>query len=102
MNEEQIKTMIRQELQILFGSDKFVFQQNMQLIDGKNLQLGKNNGTKIGTEISQKLGFFNAVPVDQPATVSDPSGVGDAGVDTPARTAINAIIDRLQELGLVA
>ena len=102
MNEEQIKTMIRQELQILFGSDKFVFQQNMQLIDGKNLQLGKNNGTKIGTEISQKLGFFNAVPVDQPATVSDPSGAGDAGVDTPARTAINAIIDRLQELGLVA
>jgi hypothetical protein len=58
-------------------------------------------GTKIGTATTQKIGFFNATPVDQPATVADPSGV-TTDEDVEARTAINAIIDRLQELGLIA
>jgi hypothetical protein len=34
------------------------------------------------------------------ATVTDPTG--GLTVDAEARTAINAIIDRLQELGLIA
>lgn len=57
-------------------------------------------GMQIGTSSSQLLGFYGVAPVDQPATVSDPAGGGT--VDTEARTAINAIIDRLQELGLIA
>jgi hypothetical protein len=57
-------------------------------------------GIKIGSATSSLLGFYGATPVDQPATVADPAGGGT--VDTEARTAINAIIDRLQELGLIA
>lgn len=70
------------------------------VLDGVNLSFGTTSGTKIGTATSQKIGFFNATPVDQPVTVADPTG----GVtqDAEARTAINAIIDRLQELGLIA
>jgi hypothetical protein len=62
---------------------------------------GTLRGIKIGSATSSLLGFYGATPVDQPATVSDPSGV-TTDEDVEARTAINAIIDRLQELGLIA
>jgi len=63
--------------------------------------LPTSGGVKIGTATNQLLGFYGATPVDQPATVADPSGV-TTDEDVEARTAINAIIDRLQELGLIA
>ena len=67
---------------------------------GTNIALATTTGTKIGTSTAQLLGFYNAVPVDQPATVTDPSG--GAVVDVEARTAVIAVLDRLQELGLIA
>jgi len=69
-----------------------------------NTTAGSAGGTKRGLQIcsaaTDELGFFGATPVDQPATVADPSGGGT--VDTEARAAIEAVIDRLQELGLIA
>jgi hypothetical protein len=35
--------------------------------DGTNIPLNSTTGTKIGTATSQKLGFWNATPVDRPA-----------------------------------
>jgi hypothetical protein len=75
--------------------------------------LPTTGGTKIGTSTSQLLGFYNAVPVDQPATVTDAATQDLTGSDTvdkvkleadltSCKNAINAIIDRLQELGLIA
>jgi len=61
---------------------------------------GTKRGLQIGGASTDELGFFGATPVDQPATVADPSG--GSTVDTEARTAIAAVIDRLQELGLIA
>jgi hypothetical protein len=61
---------------------------------------GTLRGIKIGSATSSLLGFYGATPVDRPATVTDPTGGGT--IDTEARTAINDIIDRLQELGLIA
>lgn len=61
---------------------------------------GTLRGIKLGSASTSLLGFYGATPVDQPLTVSDPAGGGT--VDTEARTAIGAIIDRLQELGLIA
>jgi hypothetical protein len=63
--------------------------------------LPTSGGVKIGTATNQLLGFYGVTPVDQPVTVADPSGV-TTDEDVEARTAINAIIDRLQELGLIA
>lgn len=40
------------------------------------------------------------IPVDQLDTITDPSG--GATVDSEARTAVNSLIDRLQEIGLIA
>ena len=61
---------------------------------------GTKRGLQIGGASTDELGFFGATPVDQPATVADPSG--GSTVDTEARAAIAAVIDRLQELGLIA
>ena len=61
---------------------------------------GTLRGLKIGDAATALLGFYGVTPVDQPATVTDPTGGGT--IDAEARTAIEAIIDRLQELGLIA
>ena len=100
--EQEIRKIIADELSWLIKIDRLVIPKSLQILDARNIQVGRGTGCKIATATDQKLGFFGTTPVDQPATVSDPSGAGDAGVDTPARTAINAIIDRLQELGLIA
>jgi|SRR3990167_3051158 len=100
MDEAQVREIIKDELANLIKSDRYTFHKNVQFLDGRNIQVGLTNGTKIGTATAQKIGFYNATPVDQPATISDPTG----GItqDAEARTAINTLIDRLQELGLIA
>jgi len=61
---------------------------------------GTLRGLKIGSASTSLIGFYGATPVDRPDTVADPTGGGT--IDAEARTAINALIDRLQELGLIA
>lgn len=100
MTPEQVRQIIREELASLLKSDRYLFEKHIQMADGRNIQTGLTTGTKIGTAATQKLGFFGVTPVDQPATVSDPSG--GLTDDAQARAAINSIIDRLQELGLIA
>lgn len=68
MNEEQIRQIIREELGGLIKSDRYVFEKAIQIADGRNIQVAKGTGTKIGTEggaTGQKLGFFGATPVVQ-------------------------------------
>ena len=59
-----------------------------------------NGNCIIGNQTSDQIGFYGIGPVDQPLTVAD--AAGGSTVDAEARTAVNAIIDRLQELGLIA
>jgi hypothetical protein len=64
--------------------------------DGGNVVLGTTTGTKIGTATTQKLGFYNATPVVQPAAVADA---------TDAATVIaqlNDLLAKLRTLGLIA
>ena len=61
---------------------------------------GTKRGLQIGGASTDELGFFGATPVDQPASISDPSG--GTTQDTEARSAIASIIDALEELGLLA
>ena len=46
-------------------SDRYVFAKDVQIMDGRDIQLAKGRGTMIGTEASQKLGFYGATPVIQ-------------------------------------
>lgn len=41
------------------------------LSDGANIVVGTTTGSKIGTDPTQKLGFFNATPIVQPANTTD-------------------------------
>ena len=88
--EEQIKKLTARVNEFML-SDKYHINRNIEI---------GTPGTRIGTSTAQKLAFFNATPVNQPDTISDPTGGGT--IDTQARSAVNALIDRLQELGLIA
>ena len=68
--------------------------------DAADLVFGTSTGTKIGTATTQKLGFYNATPIVQGASVAD--ATGGAIIDAEARTAINALISRIEALGLIA
>lgn|SRR3990167_4252654 len=81
-------------------SDRYIFQKNIQIMDGRNVQLALGTGTKIGTAISQKLGFFNKTPIIQQSAITAPTGGGT--VDSQARTAINSLITTLEDFGLIA
>lgn len=59
---------------------------NLLLEDAGNIVLGTTTGTKIGTATTQKLGFYNATPIIQPASVTTAQGLAD----------------RLTDLGLLA
>ena len=102
LTEEDVRKIIREEISTLFGRDKFVFEKNIQILNARNIQVGRGNGTKIGTAVDQKIGLYNTTPVVQASAISAPSGGGDAGVDTPARNAINSIRTALKNLGIIA
>jgi hypothetical protein len=61
-----------------------------------DLILTTATGTKIGTATTQKLGFFNATPVVQPAAVADAT---DAAT---AITQLNDLLAAMRTLGLIA
>ena len=80
--------------------------------DAKNIAVNTTTGTKIGTATSQKLGFFNATPVVQPAAAAQAAapaggtGAAEGGWDTAghrdsAIATINAIRTALVNLGII-
>lgn len=87
MREEDIqiiREIIQEELANLIGIDRYLFQKHIQIFDARNIQLGKTNGTKIGTEgattakptIGQKIGFYGTTPTLRPTAVA----VSSAGI----------------------
>lgn len=111
--QEQRLARVEGLLAALCKSDRYVFEKLVQFADGRHIQTGRTTGTKIATASDQLLGFYGATPVDRPATVSDPSAGSITGADTVSasaistnfsstNTAVGLIIDRLQELGLIA
>ena len=83
------------------GVEEYEFSNVLFTIgDANNISIGTTTGTKIATSTTQKLGFWNATPIVQPAHIADPAG--GATVDAEARTAINSILAQLASLGLQA
>lgn len=79
---------------------------SLVLADGDDLTLGSSTGTKIGTGASQKLGFWNASPIVQPADAdqaavtpsTDFTGLGtvDASVVLSAVQAVETLVNALR------
>ena len=118
MDEQEVRQIIREEianasrelLLELVQPERYTFQKHIQMFDSRNIQTGRTDGTIIATASDQKIGFYGTTPVDQPATVADPSisTVSGSGADATINTnftnldnAVESIIDRLQELGLI-
>ncbi len=66
--------------------------------DAANIVLNTTTGTKIGTGTTQKLGFFNATPIVQPAANADTSGATLGQLETE----VNELKATLRSLGLIA
>jgi len=98
MTPDEVRAIVRSELQEFLASDRYIFSKHVQFLDGRNIQAGRGTGTKIGTAADQKIGFFGTTPVVQASAISAPAGGGT--VDAEARTAINTIRTVLQAIGL--
>lgn len=78
--------------------------------DATNIAVNATTGTKIGTATTQKIGFYNAAPVVQGASIADVNtatvdtsyGQPEVDVITDLRTKVNSLISRLEALGLIA
>jgi len=77
------------------------------LDDGANVAVGTGTGTKIGTAVSQKLGFWGATPVTQPSgadqaavTLGNTDGeIGGLTIsDPPTQAEVQALRDKCEEL----
>jgi hypothetical protein len=53
--------------------------QNVTIVDGKHVQTGTATGTKFGTDVAQKLSFWNATPIVQPASADQAAVTLTAG-----------------------
>jgi hypothetical protein len=97
-----------------FTGGLIVTTTNVTITD-VNIALSATTGTKIGTATTQKLGFFNATPVAQPATTGTTTGftvVGSSAVVAPESTftgnigatayTIGDVVNALKKLGLLA
>lgn len=80
----------------------------LQMAEGHHIQTGTTTGTKIGTAASQKLGFFNATPIIQPAGWAAPTGTlarttfaSDTATLTQVAQRLAALITDLSGLGLI-
>lgn len=105
LTELQVRQIIREELQRFILSDRYAFEKHLQIFDGKNIQLAKGTGTKIGTESTQKMAFFGATPVVRQASISAPSTPSGAYVQAEAVStvaAINSIRTALITFGLTS
>jgi hypothetical protein len=100
MSEQEIRQIIRDELSFIIKNDKYVFEKLVQFLDGRNIQLGRANGTSIGTSADQKLSVYGETPIVQQGAISAPTG--GLTVDSEARTAINSIRQALTNFGITS
>jgi hypothetical protein len=115
MDEDQIREIIREEMETYLSqakkaqnanppptlqsqTSKTVVEKSLQVLDGKNIQLGRANGTMIGTDSDQKIGFYGTTPVAKQGAITAPTG--GTTVDSQSRTAIASIIAALKAIGI--
>ena len=82
-------------------SDRYIFQRNIQIQDGRYFQFALGEGTKFGTSVNQKIGFWAQTPVIQPTNAAQAAVSLDTdvtGADTVDKAAINTNFSNIQTL----
>ena len=100
MDEQTVRRIIREELSKSETVERYLFQKHLQIFDGRNIQVGRGTGTKLGTATDQKIAFHGKTPVIQANAISAPSG--GATVDAESRNKINEIRTVLSGKGFTA
>lgn len=59
---------LERALSILIRSDRYTFQKDLELLDGRGLIGGKSTGMYIGTATDEKIGLYGTTPVVQATT----------------------------------
>jgi hypothetical protein len=105
---------IEKIIDALVKSDRYDIAKTIQMQDGRNIQIAKGTGTRIGTSADQKLGFFGAPPVVQQTggtgATAFSAGIGSIITDLatfpngPSGTKyrIGDIVIALQNIGILA
>lgn len=92
---------MKEKLDKLMKSDRYVFERDIEMSNGRNFQFGTDYGNIIATEPTQKLSFYGQTPpVVQPSAPALPTG--GATIDSQARTWITACYNRMSNHGLWA
>lgn len=100
---EQRIAELERRLNMLEYSDRYIFQKNIQLMDGRKIQVGTVTGSTIGTAATQKLSVFGVAPVAQQTAITTPNAPGSSYNQTDAQTAVTAIIQlatRVKNFGI--
>lgn len=63
------------------------------------LDKGNDDGTVLGQDSSELIGFWGVTPVDQPATITTVSTTNTVGV---VATALKSLMTSLKEIGIIA
>jgi hypothetical protein len=106
MDEQQIRNIIREELAFMIKNKKLVFPFPIQILDGNDIILASEHGTRIGTASTQKLGFLGATPIAKQAgalrDMSTEPTPGVSSTDYSARAGVQDINAVLTTLGLAS
>ena len=110
MTPEQVRQIIKEELEALIKSDRYVFHKRIQMLDKVDIETSPTTGTKIGTASTQKISLWGNTPVTQRAAIADgfTGGAGSAGggfVNATERDAtidsLNDVIQALRDVGII-
>jgi len=96
------------------SGEKVVLGKDLDISGDHDLIIGTGTGTKIGTAVTQKIGFFNATPAVQQSTVNTTTGFTEGSGGTAAKSVstftgdfgnraytIGDIVKALKTLGLL-
>ena len=67
------------------SGEKIVLGKDLDISGDHDLIIGTSTGTKIGTAVTQKIGFFNATPAAQQSTVNTTTGFTEGSGGTAAK-----------------
>ena len=98
MNEERFRAIIREELAFMVKNKKLVFPYPIQILDGNDIILASEHGTRIGTSAAQKFSLWGVTPIIQPTAPSEPTG--GTVIDVQCRSAMNGAIATLISTGI--
>ena len=78
------------------GKGMVKFAVGITMADAKDININTTTGTKIGTGVTQKIGFWDAAPVIQESHIVDATDADDV------ITRVNALLLSLETIGILA